>query len=68
MVAPNTNGPGPSLATSSHPSCHVCRKPVDLRHENVLVELVEKSIMQPTDSIVWHQDCYDQYLEDGEEC
>jgi len=68
MVVSNTNGPGSSLAASSHPPCHVCGKPVDIRNDNVLVELVEKSLMQPTDSIAWHQDCYDQYLEEGEEC
>jgi len=56
------------METSSSPSCHVCGKPVDLRHKNVLVETVEESITQPTHAIVWHQDCYNQYLEAGEEC
>jgi len=68
MGTSNINGPRPSTEASPSPFCQVCGKPVDLRHKNVLVETVEKSITQPTEAIAWHQDCYDQYLESGEEC
>lgn len=64
----NTKGTGTDITASSNASCHACGKPVDLRHKNVLVELLEKPATQHTDAIAWHQDCYDQYLDDGEEC
>ena len=68
MRKSDTNGPGLSTEASPSLSCQGCGKPVNLRHNNVSVETVEKSITHPTESIAWHQDCYDQYLEAGEEC
>jgi hypothetical protein len=56
------------METSSQPPCPACGKPVDLGQKDVLVEMVEKLPSQHTDAIAWHQDCYDQFLEDGEEC
>lgn len=68
MIGFNTNGTGPSTETVSDPLCHACGRPVDLRHQNVLVEVVEKLTPQQAEAIVWHQDCYEQDLDDGEEC
>jgi len=68
MTVFNANRTGSSFETSSHPPCPACGKPVDLRRTNVLLELVEKSTEQPTKAIAWHLDCYERYLDDGEEC
>ena len=68
MTTLNTNGTGAFVDTSSQPPCPACGKPVDLGQKDVLVEMVEKPPSQHTDAIAWHQDCYDQFLEDGEEC
>jgi hypothetical protein len=68
MTMFNTKRTGFSLETSSHPPCHACGKPVDLRRMNVLLEVVEKSTAQPATTIAWHLDCYERYLDDGEEC
>lgn len=68
MTTFNAKRTGSSSETSSRPSCHACGKPVDLRRMNVLLEVVEKSTGQPTKAIAWHLDCYERYLDDGEEC
>lgn len=59
---------GASFETASCTPCRACGKPVDLRRTNVLLEVVEKSMEQPTKTITWHLDCYERYLDDGEEC
>ncbi|MDH5641590.1 MAG: hypothetical protein OEY28_09875 [Nitrospira sp.] len=69
MTTPDTHGSQPYTDVTAHPSCQVCGKPVDIRQKNTLVELLETPVARQTDAkIAWHQDCYDQYLEDGEEC
>lgn len=68
MTIFHMNGARPSTAVSRDPPCHACGRPVDLRHQNVLVEVIKKLTPQQAEAIVWHQDCYDQYLDDGEEC
>ena len=64
----NAKRTGSSFETSSRPPCHGCGQPVDLRRMNVLLEVVKQSTEQPTKAIAWHLDCYERYLDDGEEC
>jgi hypothetical protein len=68
MTMFNTKRTGSSLGTSSDPPCQACGKRVDLRRMNVLLEVIEKSTVRPTEVIAWHLDCYERYLDDGEEC
>ena len=69
MTTPDTHGNQPYTDVTAHLSCQVCGKPVDIRQKNTLVELLETPVIRQADTtIAWHQDCYDQYLEDGEEC
>lgn len=67
MTRLNTNGTGSSTEIVSDPLCHACGQLVDLLHHNVLVEVVKGRRPHQADTIVWHKDCYDQYLDDGEE-
>jgi len=51
----------------TEPACHSCGKTVNLQRDNVLVELTDDPWSYNKSTIVWHQDCYDQFLDEGEE-
>ena len=63
----NRNGQGVLPQTPSGLTCYGCGKPIDFEHEDTLVELVEGRWSQDRDMIRWHQDCFNQYLDEGEE-
>lgn len=48
-------------------TCYGCEKPIDLEHEDTLVEMVEGRWSQAGDMIRWHQDCFNHYLDEAEE-
>jgi len=48
-------------------TCYGCGKPIELEKEDTLVELDEGWWSQDRDMIRWHQDCFNQYLDEGEE-
>ena len=48
-------------------ACHACGETVNLHHDNMMVELVEDPCSSNTNIIVWHQDCYNLFLDEGEE-
>jgi hypothetical protein len=60
----NRRGTPAQLPTQS--ACHACGEAVNLHHDNMMVELVEDPRSFNTNIIVWHQDCYDQFLDEGE--
>jgi hypothetical protein len=53
--------------TPHRPACHGCGRPVDLENENILVETTERLRSHNKDGIVWHQDCFNTFLDEGEE-
>ena len=61
------NGGYSAMAVPPQPACHSCREPVSLQDDNLLIEVVQNPLSENNQVIVWHQDCYDQFLEDGEE-
>ena len=63
-MSPNTRKGAP--ARKSHPTCHGCGNTIDLEIQNVLMEVV--ATPQPThkQTIAWHQDCYENFLDQGE--
>lgn len=63
----NAKRTGSSSETSLRSSCPACGQPIDLNRTNVLMEVVEKSTEHPSKTIAWHLDCYERYLDDGEE-
>ncbi|MBX3318922.1 MAG: hypothetical protein KF876_15400 [Nitrospira sp.] len=62
------NGNKPFLHKSRQQECQGCGETVDLQHDSALVET--PSVPSPSDKnvLVWHQRCYDSFLEEGEEC
>lgn len=63
----NRNGQGVFPQTPPGLTCYGCGKPIDLENEDTLVEMVEGRWSQDGDMIRWHQDCFNHYLEKGEE-
>ena len=53
--------------TPPRPICHGCRKPVDPKSERALVETIDAVQSNDRKSIAWHQDCFNNFLEAGEE-
>ncbi len=56
---------GKGLQASASITCHGCRKPVDPKHERTMIERIDQ--VQDKESIAWHQDCFNRFLEAGEE-
>lgn len=48
-------------------TCYGCGKPIDLVHEDTLVEMIGGRWPHAADIVRWHQDCFNQYLDEGEE-
>jgi len=61
------NGHGTFVQTLPQPTCYGCGTPINLEHEDTLVELVEGRWSRDRAMIRWHQDCFNQYLDEGEE-
>lgn len=55
------------LAQNPPPACHGCGRPVNLENKNTLVETTERLWSHNKDGIVWHQDCFNNFLDEGEE-
>jgi hypothetical protein len=62
------NGMSPSAQLPPKPACQACGKPIDLQRDNVLMELVDNPLSHNIQPLVWHQRCYDRFLDEGEEC
>jgi len=58
---------GEPFQTSPRPICQGCRKPVDPKSERALVETIDPVQSNDRKSIAWHQDCFHNFLEAGEE-
>jgi len=63
----NQNGHRTFVQTPPHLTCYGCGKPIDLEHEDTLVEVVDGRWSPDRNMIRWHQNCFDQYLDEGEE-
>lgn len=48
-------------------TCYGCGKPIDLEHEDTLVEMVESRWSHDGGMIRWHQNCFNHFLDEGEE-
>ncbi|NGZ99150.1 MAG: hypothetical protein CV089_24075 [Nitrospira sp. WS110] len=62
------NGNKLFLHKSRQQECEGCGETVDLRHDSALVETPSVAAPSDKDVLVWHQQCYDSFLEEGEEC
>lgn len=62
------NGNKLSLHKARHQECQGCGETVDLQRDSALVETPSVSSSSDKHVLVWHQDCYDSFLEEGEEC
>jgi hypothetical protein len=62
------NGSKSFLHRSHNQECQGCGGTIDLQRDGTLVEtpIVHSSSDQGV--LVWHQDCYDSFLDEGEEC
>ncbi len=49
-------------------TCHSCGKLVDLSSKNALVETPEDGPSKTSRGVAWHQDCFNRFLDQGEEC
>jgi len=56
-----------SFQASPRPICHGCKGPVDPKSERALVETIDPVHSRDRKSIAWHQDCFNNFLEAGEE-
>ena len=63
----NRNGHGVFPQAPPILTCYGCGKRIDLEHEDTLVEMVEGWWSRDGDMIRWHQDCFNHYLDEGEE-
>lgn len=48
-------------------SCRGCGEPVDLTKEDTSTGAVTPQCSQEEDGTLWHQDCFNSYLDQGEE-
>lgn len=63
----NRNGQGAFPQAPPRLTCCGCGKPIDLEHEDTVIEMVEVRWSQDEDMIRWHQDCFNHFLDEGEE-
>jgi hypothetical protein len=47
--------------------CHGCGNPIDPRSDDALVEPVEGTGSHKEERAVWHQECFEHFLDKGEE-
>lgn len=48
-------------------TCSGCGKPVDLNENNTLVEPFKEQSPSNEGKMAWHQQCFDRFLDEGEE-
>lgn len=48
-------------------TCSGCGKPIDIENEDTFVETIAGQWSQDGERIVWHQDCFNTFLDEGEE-
>lgn len=48
-------------------TCRACGKPADLGSTNTLIEPIEHPGTPGGEGIVWHRDCFNAFLDEGEE-
>jgi len=63
----NTRNGSPA-SMPPYPECRGCGGTVDLRHDNLLVEKLIADSADESGVNIWHKDCYDLFLDEGEEC
>jgi hypothetical protein len=51
---------------SRHPVCHACGRAVDFEGDNALVETFADPDSPDMNRIAWHQDCLNDFLDQGE--
>jgi hypothetical protein len=55
------------MQSPAHPRCHSCGYPVDLTRDDALVESAANAQNELDGETVWHQVCFDDFLDQGEE-
>lgn len=58
----------PAAEMPQRAACRACGKTVNPTRGDVLVESIDDPQGRNKGTILWHQACYDRFLEDGEEC
>lgn len=63
-----SNGHKSSVHQTLNQECQGCGETVNLQHDGTLVEV--PVVHSDTDQgvLVWHQDCYESFLQEGKEC
>ena len=51
----------------THSPCRSCGKPVQLQGRSAFIEPNEEPRRSGSSQHVWHRECFDAYLEEGEE-
>jgi hypothetical protein len=62
------NGSKSFLHRSQNQACQGCGETIDLQRDETLVEMPSVHLSSDQGVLVWHQDCYDSFLDEGEEC
>jgi hypothetical protein len=62
-----SNGNKSSLHKPGHQECQGCGETVDLQHHSTSVEMPTVPYSSDKEVLVWHHDCYESFLEEGEE-
>jgi hypothetical protein len=62
------NGSKSFLHRSQNHACQGCGETIDLQRDGTLVETPSVHLSSDQSVLVWHQDCYDSFLDEGEEC
>lgn len=47
--------------------CHACGIPIDVERDDTLVESLSDRPMHDRRTLFWHQDCFNEFLDRGEE-
>ena len=55
------------MQARTHSPCRSCGKPVPLQDQSAFIEPNEESKRAESGQHVWHRECFDAYLEEGEE-
>lgn len=60
-----------SMSLAQNPpqsKCHGCGKSVYLQFQDAVMEVLATPQPPHKQTVVWHHDCYDDFLDRGEEC
>ena len=63
----NRNGHRDFPPASPHTTCSGCGEPVDIENADTLIEMTEDQWSRDGNRIAWHQDCFNHFLDEGEE-